>query len=264
MSSRTLKMRTTPCSCCCVPSRTTRSIRTLAKLGEHHTLHFARYIYSFNITRPEHLVLQDDPSFLPEFALPPPELLANLDFRLDLNISRSGDSQSLTPFGSQHSQSSPHTGALGGLVLPTSSPDPLGVGFEIPGDNDKAGHSGFLGATDGLDLGEPDFMFDENGEFLEIPMAQNTAGTPAARSAAAMHSDAGASAKVRREHEEGRMGRAQVSFTTLLSPFSHRTLLACPLTYGASPHLLSQHGCARCLTWPQKAYQCYVHYLILP
>jgi hypothetical protein len=213
MSSRTRRMRITPCSCCCVPSRTTHSIRTLARLGEYPTPRFTRYIYSPNITRPEQLVLQDDPSFLPEFALPPPELLADLDFGLDLHISRSGDSQSLTPFGSQHSQSSSHTGALGGLVLPTSSPDPLG-GFELQGDNDEAGHSGFLGATDGLDLGEPEFMFDENGEFLEVPVAQNVAGTPAAQSAAAMHSDAGASAKVRREHEEGRMGGAQASLTT--------------------------------------------------
>jgi meiotic recombination protein REC8 len=172
--------------------------------------------------RPEQLVLQDDPSFLPEFALPPPEVLADLDFGLDLSISRSGDSQSLTPFGSQYSQSSSHTGALGGLVLPTSSPDPLGGGFELQGDNDEAEHSSFLGATDGLDLGEPDFIFDENGEYLEVPVAQNVAGTPAARSAAAMHSDAGASAKVRKEHEEGRMGGAQVSLLLFVTFFTRR------------------------------------------
>jgi meiotic recombination protein REC8 len=212
-------MRITPCSCCCVPSRITHSIRTLAKLGEYPTPQFTRYIYSPNVTRPEQLVLQDDPSFLPEFALPPPSLLANSDFGLDLNISRSGDSQSLTPFGSQRSQSSSQTGALGGLVLPTSSPDLLGGGFDLQGDNDEAGHSGFPGATDGLDLGEPEFMFDENGEFLEVPIAQNVAETPAAQSAVAMHSDAGASAKVRWEHDEGRMGGAQVSFTTLCHLF---------------------------------------------
>jgi hypothetical protein len=175
--------------------------------------------YSLNTTRPEQLVLQDDPSFLPDFALPPPELLADLDFGLDLNISRSDDSQSLTPFGSQRSQSSSHTDALGVLVLPTSSPG----GFELQGDNNEAGLGGFLGATDGLDLGDPDFMFDENGEYLEVPVAQNVAGTPAARSAAAMHSDAGASAKVRKEHEEGRMGGAQVSFTAIRLLFRLRS-----------------------------------------
>jgi hypothetical protein len=205
-----------------------RSTRTLAKLGEYSSPHFTRRISSLTIIRPEQLVLQDDPSFLPEFALPPPELLADLDLGLDLNISHSGDSQSLTPFGSQHSQSSSHTGALGGLVLPTSSPDPLGGGFELQGDNDAAGHNGFLGDTDGLDLSEPDFMFNENGEFVEVQVPQNGAGTPAARSVAEMQNDAGASAKVRKEHEEGRMGCEQVSLTAFCFLFNTALSLVCP------------------------------------
>jgi hypothetical protein len=170
--------------------------------------------HALNINRPEQLVLQDDPSFLPEFALPPPELLADLDLALDLNVSRSGESQSLTPFGLQQSQSSSQTGALGGLVLPTSSPGEPGS-FRLQGDNDAADPTGFLGADDGFDLGEPEFAFDENGELIEVPQAQRGAGTPAARSMATMHSDAGASAKVRQEHEEGRIGGAQVSFTAV-------------------------------------------------
>jgi hypothetical protein len=200
------------------------STRTLAKLGEYPSPYFTRRISSLTIIRPEQLVLQDDPSFLPEFALPPPELLTDLDLGLGLNISRSGDSQSLTPFGSQNSQSSSHTGALGGLVLPTSSPDPLGGGFELQSDNDAAGHIGFLGDADDLDLGEPDFMFDENGEFVEVQVPQNGAATPAARSVAGMQSDAGASVKVRKEHEEGRMGGEQVSFTAICLLVPHRVL----------------------------------------
>jgi hypothetical protein len=207
--------------------------------------------FLLTIIRAEQLVLQDDPSFLPEFALPPPELLADLDLGLDLNISRSGDSQSLTPFGSQHSQSSSHTGALGRLVLPTSSPDPLGGGFELQGDNDAAGHSGFLGDADGLDLGEPDFMFDENGEFVEVQVPQNGAGTPAARSVAGMQSDAGASAKVRKEHEEGRMGGAQVSFTTLFL-----LVLYCALTCLSS-------GVYRIASFALSAWRCTMSYLAL-
>jgi meiotic recombination protein REC8 len=169
--------------------------------------------HALNINRPEQLVLQDDPSFLPGFALSPPELLVDLDLALDLNVSRSGESQSLTPFGLQQSQSSSQAGALGGLVLPTSSPGEPGS-FRLQGDNDAVDPTGFLGA-DGFDLGEPEFVFDENGELSEVPQAQRGAGTPAARSGAAMHSDAGASAKVRQEHEEGRTGGAQVSFTAV-------------------------------------------------
>ncbi|KAH6351706.1 hypothetical protein HBI37_038350 [Parastagonospora nodorum] len=160
--------------------------------------------------RPEQLVLQDDPSFLPDFALPPPEVLADLDLGLDFIVSRSGDSQSLTPFGSQQTQSSPNAGALGGLVLPTSSPDGPG-GFQFQSGDEAAGTTSFVGGDDGFDIGEPDFGFDENGELIEGPLVMPpVAGTPAARSAAGMHSDAGASTKVRKEHEEGRMGGAQI------------------------------------------------------
>jgi hypothetical protein len=147
---------------------------------------------------------------LPEFALPLPELLTDLDLGLEFSIARSSESQSLTPFGTQQSQSSPNAGALGGLVLPSSSPVEQG-GFQLEGDDEAAGNSGFFGGDDGFDLGEPDFGFDENGELIEGPLAPRVAGTPAARSGAAMHSNAGASAKVRKEHEEGRMVGAQVS-----------------------------------------------------
>jgi meiotic recombination protein REC8 len=67
-------------------------------------------------------------------------------------------------------------------------------------------------------------MFDENGEFVEVQVPQNGAGTPAARSVAGMQSDVGASAKVRKEHEEGRTGGAQVSFTAICLLVSHRVL----------------------------------------
>ncbi|KAF1916980.1 Rec8 like protein-domain-containing protein [Ampelomyces quisqualis] len=159
--------------------------------------------------RPEQLVLEDDPSFLPDLALPPPELLTELDLDLNLDITRSGDSQSLTPFGSQQSYTSSHAGALGGLVLPTSSPDPPGS-FRIQGDNEAGSPGNLAPVDDGFDYGDPGFSFDENGELFEASPTQNLAATPAARSGTAMHSDAAASAKVRKEHEEGRMGGAQL------------------------------------------------------
>jgi len=156
-------------------------------------------------------------------------------------VPRSGDSQSLTPFGSQQTPSSPHAGALGGLVLPTSSPDGPG-GFQLQGGDEAAGSSGFVGGDDGFDLGEPDFGFDENGELIEGPqVVPHVAGTPVARSAAGMHSDAGASAKVRKEHEEGRMGGTQVSFTAVFALFVTLPSLPCLLRYDAWPHFGPQH-----------------------
>jgi hypothetical protein len=186
--------------------------------------HFTNASYSLKYNSPEQLILQDDPSFLPEFAAPPLELL-DLDLGFDFSINRTGDSQSLTPFGSQ---SSSHAGPLGGLILPTSSPgQPGSFPFAGDTDNDNVGASGMLGADEGYQINEPDFTFDENGELVEDLQARAVAGTPAARSAAAMQSDAGASAKVRREHEEGRAGGVQVSFTAVLRAFGTLYSLVC-------------------------------------
>jgi meiotic recombination protein REC8 len=169
----------------------------LVKLGEHYISHSSHARYSLKSRSPEQLILQDDPSFLPDFALSPPELLADLDLGFNVDIARSDDSQSLTPFGSQHAQSSSQASALGGLVLPSSSPvQPRG--FSIAGHQEAAVQNGFLDADDGFELEEPGFTFDENGELIEGPPAAKVAGTAAAQSWVAMHSDAGASEKVAR------------------------------------------------------------------
>ncbi|KAF1929380.1 uncharacterized protein M421DRAFT_100483 [Didymella exigua CBS 183.55] len=156
--------------------------------------------------RPEQLILQDDPYFLPDFALPPAEFLADLG----LDLPRSGESQSLTPFGSQQSSQSPHVGGYG-LVLPSSSPDrSVGVGLE--GDNGGHDNDGFVDIDNLLNLEEPEFIFGEDGNIIEFTPAQHAPETPAAAVAAGgapMQSDAGASARVRREHEEGQLGRAE-------------------------------------------------------
>ena len=63
-----------------------------------------------------------------------------------------------------------------------------------------------------------DFEIDENGGLVDGLLAGIVAGTPAARSGVGMHSDAAASAKVRKDHEEGRLGGASVStFTRCVS-----------------------------------------------
>ena len=59
----------------------------------------------------------------------------------------------------------------------------------------------------------PDFTFDENGEFVDLTEPKFTQGTPAIPKGGNMQNDAGASAKVRQEHEEGLFAGMQVSFT---------------------------------------------------
>ncbi|KAF3046067.1 hypothetical protein E8E12_010786 [Didymella heteroderae] len=160
--------------------------------------------------RPEQLVLQDDPSFLPDFALPPPELLADLNLGPIPGLPRCGESQSLTPFGSQQSSQSSHVGDFG-LVLPSSSPDRT-AGGGLKGYNGKQDDNDMLDIDKLLNLAEPDFVFGEDGDIIEFTSGQRAPETPAAATAAgvaSMHSDAGASARVRQEHEEGQQGGAQ-------------------------------------------------------
>ncbi|KAJ4994305.1 hypothetical protein SVAN01_00134 [Stagonosporopsis vannaccii] len=154
--------------------------------------------------RPEQLVLQDDLSFLPEFALPPPELLVDLGLGVDLDSPRSGQYQSLTPFGSRQSSQSSHANGFG-LVLPSSTPDRLpAVGLE--GDYGGQGDD-LLNIENLLQLEEPDFTFGEDGDIIELTPRQHARGafaTPTAVGISSMHSDTAVSARVRQEHKEGR------------------------------------------------------------
>jgi meiotic recombination protein REC8 len=154
---------------------------------------------------------------VPEFALTPPHLLAHLGLDVDSTIARSGESQSFTPFDSQTSS---QASALGGLVLPDDSSPQHFQGFELQGDHGQVAFNGTLpGADDGLD---PGFTFDNNGNYIEPPSPKALAGTPAR--GVGMLSDAGTSARVRTEHEEGRLGGAQVSFTIAFHAVCHPPL----------------------------------------
>jgi len=239
---------------CAGPRRWQSSVSSLLSTSPHTP-------YSPQSNRPEQLILQDDPSFLPEFALPPLELLADLDHDFNFTTNRSGESQSLTPFGSQ---SLSHAAPLGGLILPTSSPD-RPAEFHIEGDNELAGQSGLLGADEGFQLNEPEFTFDENGEFVENVLDKGGLGTPAV---GAMQSDAGASAKVRREHEEGRVGAGEVSFTPVFCALLHfaftclsRRQFELRVVW---PHLLRWHGLTCCLTCVIEGSQHAVSRLFFP
>jgi hypothetical protein len=161
--------------------------------------------------RPEQLILQDDPSFLPEFALPPPELLVELNLGPTIEPLRDGDSQSLDPCGSQQYPTTPE-GPIGGLILPTSSSVSVGE-FMVHGDNGSAAIGGQSGMLGDEHLDDPGWGFDDDGNIVEFDEANVISGTPSAPAGATMPSDAGASAQVRQEHEEGLQAGAQVSFT---------------------------------------------------
>jgi meiotic recombination protein REC8 len=163
---------------------------------------------------PEQLILQDDPSFLPEFALPPPELLADLDANFNLNTIHSGESQSLTPFGSQQYSSPSHVGSAAGLILPTSSPVVPG-GFRLESDS-RAGSvsqpSGMLGVGDTIEIEDPDFMFGDDGEIIQLSPGTVSLRTPATPARATMLSNVGQSDRVRRYLEQEHHNHDQVSF----------------------------------------------------
>ncbi len=74
-----------------------------------------------------------------------------------------------------------------------------------------------LHAGDFHDMEEPDFMFGDDGDIIELTADKVLPRTPSGQGTAAMQTDARASEKVRREHEEGRGVVAKVCFTV----FSH-------------------------------------------
>lgn len=80
-----------------------------------------------------------------------------------------------------------------------------------------------------LNLEEPDFMFGEDGDIIEVTLGQRVSETPVATPAtggAPMHNDAGASARVRQEHEGGQQGGAQVSSAAISHPLCTASLFA--------------------------------------
>lgn len=156
---------------------------------------------------------------MPEFALPLPELPADLDFTFPVpQLRASGDSQSLslTPLNSQQGPDTPE-GPLGGLVIPSSS-TVRGGEFRIEGIPDSVGGpSDMLGGDEMPQALEEEFSFDADGNFIDLAGGEEIAATPANRQGGTMPSDVGASARVRREHEEGQVAGAEVSLPLIYS-----------------------------------------------
>lgn len=124
----------------------------------------------------------------------------------------------MTPYGSQNLRNEQTPARLiGGLISPSSDTGDRGnVGGFVHGDDGcgtsrPAGPTSIIGREDDGFLPDVDFGFDAEGNLLEFTSIQRISSTPAVGEGRALGSDAGASAKVRKEHEEGLKAGADVS-----------------------------------------------------
>jgi hypothetical protein len=92
------------------------------------------------------------------------------------------------------------------------------------GPSSVMGPGGMLGEG----IAEPlaaDWALDDDGNFIDLALGQTLPGTPAVAQGATMPSDAGASARVRQQHEEDQRAGAEVSFAAVYYPYRHSLLL---------------------------------------
>ncbi|KAL9029451.1 MAG: hypothetical protein Q9196_002310 [Gyalolechia fulgens] len=161
--------------------------------------------------RPDQLILEDDPAFVPEMVLPGLDIdLSALDISTDASSRRSSLLSPHSQRASLSSQGTSNESALG-LVIPSSEGGGAGElgGFvalssEQASVRRSAGAGDlFVEAEDDFNL-DPGFMFDNDGNMIntgdDVPPTQTEHVLPAA---GRIRSDSGASAQVRRELEEG-------------------------------------------------------------
>ncbi|KAI9787869.1 MAG: hypothetical protein M1835_002624 [Candelina submexicana] len=164
-------------------------------------------------TRPDQLLIQDDPAFLADTALPSLDIdFANLDLTSSTASLRSS---LLSPHSQQSSQSSIQIvdDSVFDLVIPTSDTGGIGdVGNftlaqdepgPVPGDR----HSDLGGPMheDDFFFPEVDFEFDADGNQRDVGVAERERRQLAASHGIARRgSDSAASGQVWREHEEAR------------------------------------------------------------
>ncbi len=177
------------------------------------------------IGSPDQLVLQDDPAFLPEFALPGLDIdLSALDISTDDSSRRSSI---LSPH-SQRSSLSSHQEAdesMLGLIIPTSDTGGAGDlgGFILPGENvSSVQRSERLGRLldeeeeEGFNL-DPGFTIDADGNLIE----EHTPGpgpATAPSGGARLGSDTATSGPVQQELLEGlQVGQYEVLSAPILT-----------------------------------------------
>ncbi|KAI9873277.1 MAG: hypothetical protein M1830_000588, partial [Pleopsidium flavum] len=162
--------------------------------------------------RPDQLILQDDPAFLPDLAFGGFDIdLSALDLSSDATSRRSSI---LSQRSQQSSQSSHHEREAShlGLVLPPSETEATADvgGFVVAGEDGSSVQRGsrlgsplLEGGEEGF-LPDADFEFDAEGNVIELTAderAQRRSGAGAGGSR--LSRDSAASVRVRREHEEG-------------------------------------------------------------
>ncbi|KAI4176877.1 MAG: hypothetical protein LQ343_000734 [Gyalolechia ehrenbergii] len=161
--------------------------------------------------RPDQLILEDDPAFVPEMVLPGLDIdLAALDISTDASSRRSSLLSPHSQRTSLSSQGASDESALG-LIVPSSEGGDAGElgGFILPSSEHasvrRSAGAGdmFVGAEDDFNL-DPGFMFDDDGNMIntgdDVPPTQTEQVLPAA---GRIRGDSGASTQVRRELEEG-------------------------------------------------------------
>ncbi|KAL8939200.1 MAG: hypothetical protein Q9216_003494 [Gyalolechia sp. 2 TL-2023] len=160
--------------------------------------------------RPDQLLLEDDPAFVPEMVLPGLDIdLAALDISTEVSSRRSSLLSPPSQRTSLSSQWASDESALS-LVIPSSEGGGAGElgGFIVPSSEHAsvqhiAGAGDLFAEEDDFNL-DPGFMFDNDGNMIntgdDVPPTQTEQMLPAA---SRTRSDSGASAHVRRELEEG-------------------------------------------------------------
>jgi len=118
--------------------------------------------------------------------------------------------------------------------------------FRLEGDDGvgSVGGPSVMGAGDTIQLEDPDFMIADDGEIIQLPPRRKMPSTPARTAGAKMSSDAGASARVRKEHEDGQQAGDQVSFATFLTSFCTAISAICLTVRLSSLTRRSGHGIA--------------------
>jgi len=167
--------------------------------------------------RPEQLVLQDDPAFLPEFDLP------NLD--LDLSIfeaSTQGSSKRTSIISAKSKSSSQSSNQDGedsvlGFVIRSSGSGDAGIGgFMIAESEGTVTRRDIRPADDAEGFfPDVDFNFDAEGNLIELGDVEPVPASQAEPAMTRIRSDSAASARVRQEHHEGLLAGQQAVRTPL-------------------------------------------------
>lgn len=182
----------------------------LAKPGKRQPLLSSSELL-MRLGRPEQLVLQDDPAFLPEFDLP------NLD--LDLSIFDASTQASskrasiLSATSNQSSQSSNQEGenSVLSLVIPSSGSGNAGIGGFITAESEGTSAHRDTRPADHEEgfFPDVDFNFDAEGNLIEFGDKEPVRAGQAEPALTRIRSDSVASAQVRQEHQEGLLAGQQ-------------------------------------------------------